>query len=552
MAVQNINPKKDANYSNLSVNSPKINLKEITDYPAKFKRQDYINNAILALYRTYHHNIALTGARGCMPEQALQKVVTTMRASKIINRQFYWTTLDELQTQDFSAKTFNPNSTIYLDIIDFNSIIKSHIANNIISELNVFLAQHPNVQLMIAGNSELSVWIKSNPIANNLFTDIKIEPPSDEDLAYDIIHNLKSFTNSNGAAISPEMVNYAIKLSHEYFYQEVNPGACINIIDQALADLRVFNISGNQVTKELLNTAVEQILGITVDSINSPATTIASNLRQKVFGQDEAIKQIATGLTAGRLGIRDPKRPLYSCLGFGSTGIGKTLMAQTISDTLYGKESNLFVLDMGEYADERLGPARLLGSPVGFEGHELGGLLTSTILEYPQSVILLDEFEKAASTVKQIFLQILDQGYLLDNKNNRVDFTHTIIIATSNAGQGAQKVGFKQNTRKTKTELINQLKDDFTPELLNRFDDIIEFKTLTKDDFKAIFTATLTDFNNRIKAHGLQLNLSTNTISKLRNNVIANADNGRQVKIATSKLLEQQLQSQLAEKHELA
>lgn len=552
MAVQNINPKKDANYSNLSVNSPKINLKEITDYPAKFKRQDYINNAILALYRTYHHNIALTGARGCMPEQALQKVVTTMRASKIINRQFYWTTLDELQTQDFSAKTFNPNSTIYLDIIDFNSIIKSHIANNIISELNVFLAQHPNVQLMIAGNSELSVWIKSNPIANNLFTDIKIEPPSDEDLAYDIIHNLKSFTNSNGAAISPEMVNYAIKLSHEYFYQEVNPGACINIIDQALADLRVFNISGNQVTKELLNTAVEQILGITVDSINSPATTIASNLRQKVFGQDEAIKQIATGLTAGRLGIRDPKRPLYSCLGFGSTGIGKTLMAQTISDTLYGKESNLFVLDMGEYADERLGPARLLGSPVGFEGHELGGLLTSTILEYPQSVILLDEFEKAASTVKQIFLQILDQGYLLDNKNNRVDFTHTIIIATSNAGQGAQKVGFKQNTRKTKTELINQLKDDFTPELLNRFDDIIEFKTLTKDDFKAIFTATLTDFNNRIKAHGLQLNLSTNTISKLQNNVIANADNGRQVKIATSKLLEQQLQSQLAEKHELA
>lgn len=552
MAVQNINPKRDTNYSNLSVDSPKINLKEIADYPARFKRQDYINNAILALYRTYHHNIALTGIRGCMPEQALQKVITTMRASKVINRQFYWATLDELQTQDFSAKTFNPNSTIYLDIIDFNSIIKSHIANNIISELNVFLTKHPNVQLMIAGNSELSVWIKSNPIANNLFTDIKIEPPSDEDLAYDIMHNLSSFTNSNGVTISPEMVEYAIKLSHEYFYQEVNPGACINIIDQALADLRVFNISGNKLTKELLNTAVEQILGITVDSINSPATTIASNLSQKVFGQDEAIKQIATGLTAGRLGIRDPNRPLYSCLGFGSTGIGKTLMAQTISDTLYGKESNLFVLDMGEYADERLGPARLLGSPVGFEGHELGGLLTSTVSEYPQSVILLDEFEKAASTVKQIFLQILDQGYLLDNKNNRIDFTHTIIIATSNAGQGTQKVGFKQNATKTKTELINQLKDDFTPELLNRFDDIIEFKTLTQNDFKAIFTATLTDFNNRIKAHGLQLNLTANAINKLRNNVITNADNGRQVKIATNKLLEQQLQSQLAEKHELA
>lgn len=527
-------------------------LHKIADYPDEFAPQDYINSAILALYRTFHHNIALTGLTGSMPEQALQKVVTTMRKSKVINRQFYWATLDELQSYDFNSKQLSPNETAYIYIIDFNTIIKSHIANTIISELNVFLRQHPNIQLMIAGNSELAVWIKSNSLANTMFTNIKIEPPSDQDLLYDISNSLHSLANSNNVNLSKDTIKYAIKLSHEYFYQEVNPGATINIIDQALADLRVFKFTNNEVTKELLNTAVEQILGITVDSINSPTATIANNLSRKVFGQDEAIKQIAQGLTAGRLGIRNPNRPLYSCLGFGSTGIGKTLLAQTISDTLYGKESHLFTLDMGEYADERLGPARLLGSPVGYEGHELGGLLTSTVMEYPQTVILLDEFEKAASTVKQIFLQILDQGYLLDNKNNRIDFTHTIIIATSNAGQDVHQVGFKQNAQPSKTELIAHLKDDFAPELLNRFDDIIEFKPLTKDDFKNIFLATLNNFTKRINQRDLSLDLSASATNRLCNNVINSVTNGRQAMLLTNQLLERQLQKQMNTKHELA
>lgn len=527
-------------------------LHKIADYPDEFAPQDYINSAILALYRTYHHNIALTGLTGSMPEQALQKVVTTMRKSKVINRQFYWATLDELQSYDFNSKQLSPNETAYIYIIDFNTIIKSHIANTIISELNVFLRQHPNVQLMIAGNSELAVWIKSNSLANTMFTNIKIEPPTDQDLLYDISNSLHSLANSNNVSLNQNTIKYAIKLSHEYFYQEVNPGATINIIDQALADLRVFKFTNNEVTKELLNTAVEQILGITVDSINSPTTTIANNLSRKVFGQGEAIKQIAQGLTAGRLGIRNPNRPLYSCLGFGSTGIGKTLLAQTISDTLYGKESHLFTLDMGEYADERLGPARLLGSPVGYEGHELGGLLTSTVMEYPQTVILLDEFEKAASTVKQIFLQILDQGYLLDNKNNRIDFTHTIIIATSNAGQDVHQVGFKQNAQPSKTELIAHLKDDFAPELLNRFDDIIEFKPLTKDDFKNIFIATLHNFTKRINQRDLSLDLSASATNRLCNTVINSVTNGRQAMLLTNQLLERQLQKQMNTKHELA
>ena len=527
-------------------------LHKIADYPDEFAPQDYINSAILALYRTFHHNIALTGLTGSMPEQALQKVVTTMRKSKVVNRQFYWATLDELQSYDFNSNQLSPNETAYIYIIDFNTIIKSHIANTIISELNVFLRQHPNIQLMIAGNSELAVWIKSNSLANTMFTNIKIEPPSDQDLLYDISNSLHSLANSNNVNLSKNTIKYAIKLSHEYFYQEVNPGATINIIDQALADLRVFKFTNNEVTKELLNTAVEQILGITVDSINSPTATIANNLSRKVFGQDKAIKQIAQGLTAGRLGIRNPNRPLYSCLGFGSTGIGKTLLAQTISDTLYGKESHLFTLDMGEYADERLGPARLLGSPVGYEGHELGGLLTSTVMEYPQTVILLDEFEKAASTVKQIFLQILDQGYLLDNKNNRIDFTHTIIIATSNAGQDVHQVGFKQNAQPSKTELIAHLKDDFAPELLNRFDDIIEFKPLTKDDFKNIFMATLHNFTKRINQRDLSLDLSASATSRLCNTVINSVTNGRQAMLLTNQLLERQLQKQMNTKHELA
>lgn len=533
-------------------NHPVKNLKEIDNYGYPFTKQKYINDAILALYKTYHHNIAVTGPKGCMPEQALQKIITTMRESRIVNRSFYWTTLDKLQ-QDISINQALTNSknTIYLYIIDFDSIIKNSIANTIVSELNVFLTENPQVQLMVTGGTDLATWIKSSPTADNMFTNIEIQEPNDQDLATDLLASASSFTNSKKTKLNKEIVDYTIRLSHQYFHQQVNPGASISIIDQALADLRVFKF-GNKITKKILNFAVEQMLGISVESINSPVTTITNNLNQKVFGQKKAITQIAQGLSAGQLGIRNPNRPLYSCLCFGSTGIGKTLLAQTISDTLYGNESHLFTLDMSSYADERLGPTRLLGSPVGYEGHELGGLLTSTVSEYPQSVILLDEFEKAAPTVQQIFLQILDQGYLRDNKNNHIDFTHTIIIATSNAGQDVHHVGFAQTGNKTKTELIKQLKDDFSPELLNRFDNIIEFKDLTKIDLGKIFDSVTQQFINRVTLRGLSFKMTPTKLKNLRKTVTTETTNGRQAQLLTNQLLEQELQKQMMNKNELA
>lgn len=532
------------------INQVDNKLSQIKNYPNEFTQQEYMSKAILALYKTYHHSIALVGQEGTMPEQALQKIITTMRKKRVINREFWWTTLDELLDMDFSDK--DSSTKIYLYIIDFDTLLKSNVADSYISDINVLLKQNPQIQLLVTGRLELASWIHGNSTANNLFTTIEIKQPSDKDLAFDLNNSIHDLDNSDNVTITPEIIDYTIKLSHQYFYQLVNPGACISILDQALADIRVFDTPTRTITKDILNQAVEQLLGMSVDSIASPLDTIIANIKQKIFGQDRAVKQIAQGLFAGRLGIRNPNHPLYSCLSFGSTGVGKTLLAQTISDTLYGKEGHLFTLDMSEYADERLGPARLLGSPVGFQGHELGGLLTTTVSEFPQTVILLDEFEKAAPTVKQIFLQILDQGYLLDNKNNRVDFTHTIIIATSNAGQDTHQVGFNRNHQATKSELIDRLHGDFATELLNRFDDIIEFDKLTSTDYGKIFDNTFLQFTSRINNRGFKLNLNTHSKQIMRKQVMTNSTNGRQAQITTNQLLERALQTQMSKEHELA
>lgn len=527
---------------------PISTLSCIDNYPNQFTQQEYINDAILALYKTFHHSIALVGPEGSMPEQALQKVITTMRSNCIVNRDFYWSTLDNLLDTNFGNTSLTKK--IYVYVIDFAMAFKG--STTYLSDLNVFLRRNPQVQLLVTGGLDLATWIRNNSIARNLFTTIEITEPNDKDLAFDLCHAVSDLDNSDNIIITKEIIDYTIKLSHQYFYQLVNPGASISILDQALADIRVFNTSTKKVTKDILNQAVEQLLGTTVESIASPLDTIITNIKQNIFGQDKAIQQIAQGLFAGRLGIRNPNRPLYSCLSFGSTGVGKTLLAKTISDTLFGKESNLFTLDMSEYADERLGPARLLGSPVGFQDHELGGLLTTTVAKSPQTVILLDEFEKAATTVKQIFLQILDQGYLLDNKNNRVDFTHTIIIATSNAGQDVHQVGFKHKQQPTKTELIDKLHNDFSSELLNRFDDIIEFNKLTKSDLEKIFDHAFSQFTKRINSRGLKIKLSTSKKQALRKQVVNSSSNGRQVQIATNQQLEKLLQKQMSMQHELA
>ncbi|MFM7173382.1 MAG: AAA family ATPase, partial [Caldilinea sp.] len=223
-------------------------------------------------------------------------------------------------------------------------------------------------------------------------------------------------------------------------------------------------------------------------------------MHQRIIGQDEPIKAIAKAVRRARAGLKDPKRPIGSFMFLGPTGIGKTLLAKTLAEFMFGSEEALIKLDMSEFM-ERHNVSRLVGAPPGYVGYEEGGQLTEAVRRRPYSVILLDEIEKAHPEAFNMLLQIMEDGYLSDAKGRRVDFRNTLLLMTSNIGakliQGAKGLGFvisqeAENERreseyeKMKNKVMEALKKTFRPEFINRLDGIMVFRSLSKEEIAQI------------------------------------------------------------------
>lgn len=250
---------------------------------------------------------------------------------------------------------------------------------------------------------------------------------------------------------------------------------------------------------------------------------LENNLRLKVVGQDEAVSLIARALRRSRAALKDPKRPIGSFLFMGPTGVGKTYLAKVLAELMFGKQESLIQIDMSEYM-EKYSVSRLIGSPPGYVGHEDGGQLTEQVRRRPYSVILFDEIEKAHPDVVQILLQVLEDGRLTDSLGRIVDFKNTIIILTSNVGahilqknpsMGFGAAGAEDNYDTMKSKVFDEMKKSFKPEFLNRINDIVLFKTLTKADMRVIIKLELDKLRERLAEKCMDLSLDSGAMDFL-------------------------------------
>ncbi|RMC55568.1 ATP-dependent Clp protease ATP-binding subunit [Lactobacillus sp. ESL0261] len=275
------------------------------------------------------------------------------------------------------------------------------------------------------------------------------------------------------------------------------------------------------ITSKIMNKIVEEKTGIPVGDLQkqeeNQLQNLAPNLKAHVIGQDKAVDKLARAIRRNRIGFNKSGRPIGSFLFVGPTGVGKTELAKQLARQMFGSENALIRFDMSEYM-ESYSVSKLIGSAPGYVGYEEAGQLTERVRRHPYSLILLDEIEKADPAVMNLFLQILDDGRLTDSQGRTVSFKDTIIIMTSNAGQGIKNtsVGFAAENSKDKPDSArSSMSQFFKPEFLNRLDDVIEFNELTKDDLIKIVNLMLDEVNNMVKNQGLQITVSDDAKKKL-------------------------------------
>ncbi|MBR2934945.1 MAG: AAA family ATPase, partial [Oscillospiraceae bacterium] len=260
----------------------------------------------------------------------------------------------------------------------------------------------------------------------------------------------------------------------------------------------------DKVTEEEIARIIERWTGIPVSRLmegeRDKLLHLEDILHQRVIGQDEAVRLVSEAILRSRAGIADPNKPIGSFLFLGPTGVGKTELAKTLAEALFDSEKNLVRIDMSEYM-EKFSVSRLIGAPPGYVGYEEGGQLTEAVRRKPYSVILFDEVEKAHPDVFNVLLQVLDDGRITDSQGRTVDFKNTIIILTSNLGSQFLLDGIGQDgeiSGEAREQVSELLKRSFRPEFLNRLDEIVFYKPLTKENITHIIDLLVADLNRRL------------------------------------------------------
>ena len=268
------------------------------------------------------------------------------------------------------------------------------------------------------------------------------------------------------------------------------------------------------VTEEEIAKIISRWTGIPVAKLNESERNktlhLDEELHKRVIGQDEGVTKVTEAIIRSKAGIKDPTKPIGSFLFLGPTGVGKTELAKALAAALFDDENNMVRIDMSEYM-EKYSVSRLIGAPPGYVGYDEGGQLTEAVRRKPYSVVLFDEIEKAHPDVFNVLLQVLDDGRITDSQGRTVDFKNTILIMTSNIGAQYLLDGIEENgeiKQESQDMVMNELRGHFRPEFLNRLDEIIMFKPLTKGNIGGIINLIIDDLNRRLADKELTIELT--------------------------------------------
>ena len=280
---------------------------------------------------------------------------------------------------------------------------------------------------------------------------------------------------------------------------------------------------------------------------------LEKTLHKRVIGQEDAVSAVARAVKRGRVGLKDPTRPVGSFLFLGPTGVGKTELSKALAEALFGDEESMIRIDMSEYM-EKHSVSKLIGSPPGYVGHEDGGQLSEKVRRHPYSVVLFDEIEKAHPDVFNILLQVLDDGHITDSQGRKVDFRNTVIIMTSNAGAqsivDAKRLGFnavqdeKEDYKKMQSNVMDEVKRIFRPEFLNRIDEIIVFHALTEKELEKIVGLLCQDLVRRAKE---QLDITLKIRSSVKKKIAESGNDRKYGARPLKRALQTQLEDPLTE-----
>ena len=465
------------------------------------------------------------------------------------------------------------NDKIILFIDEIHEIVGAGSAEGSMDAGNILKPALARGELQLIGATTLNEYrkIEKDSALERRFQPVRVSEPTPEQTLI-ILQGLRpKYEEYHHVKYSDEALEAAVKLSHRYIQDRFLPDKAIDLLDESgskknltlkivdpkeiderieaaekekdaalnaedyekaayyrdqLLNLRNMKENptsmdnNNRVTEKDIQLIVETKTNIPVGELQEKEQkqlkNLDTDLKAHVIGQDEAIEKVSKAIRRNRVGFSRKNRPIGSFLFVGPTGVGKTELARQLANEMFGTEDSILRFDMSEYM-EKHAVSKMIGSPPGYVGYEEAGQLTERVRRNPYSIVLLDEVEKAHPDVMHLFLQILEDGRLTDSQGRVVSFKDTIIIMTSNAGTGDQEasVGFGAALSGTTRSIIDKLGNYFKPEFINRFDAIVEFKSLSKEDLTSILTLMLDDVNTALADKEITINVSDEAKAKL-------------------------------------
>ena len=417
---------------------------------------------------------------------------------------------------------------VILFIDEMHTMIGAGSAEGAIDAANILKPALGRGEVQIIGATtpeEYRRHIEKDAALERRFQPVKIAEPSRGDSLKMLGAVRQGLEKHHGVKISDAALTAAVDLSARYINDRFLPDKAIDLADEAAAHIRVSG--GGLVTAEDIAGIVSLWTGIPVANLSADETkrlcNMESILHRRVIGQNEAVTAVSRAIRRGRVGLSDPNRPIGSFLFLGPTGVGKTELCRALAEVVFGESEAMIRLDMSEYM-EKHAVSKLIGSPPGYVGYEDGGQLTERVRRKPWSVVLFDEIEKAHEDVWGILLQIMDDGRLTDSAGRVVSFRNTIIVMTSNVGaksisDGRPRMGFTPDggdeAQLMRARINEELRRTFKPEFLNRIDETIVFRRLSRAEIRSIAERMLLTVAERFKALGMTLSVPDQVVDFL-------------------------------------